>query len=140
MALDVGVSSPWAGGAGADCCESTRIRKLRDYQDVLPELSASGVHYAPFPVSCFGRLHAESAHHLELLARAAARRRGLGDFRPLLLRARQCLSVQVWRRASSMVVACLRSDRDDLAVLAAGMDPPGAAVPGGQEVRSLVAL
>ena len=41
------------------------------------------------------------------LARAAARRRGLADYRPLLRRAHANIGVQLWRRAAAMVKACL---------------------------------
>ena len=40
--LDIGIASPSAAGAGADCTESTRRRKLTKYGCLLQELLATG--------------------------------------------------------------------------------------------------
>ena len=45
---------------------------------------------------------------LMAIARRAARRRGLADFRPLLARARAAIGVALARRTARMVHACLR--------------------------------
>ena len=42
-ALDVGIMSPDACGAGSDCCEAMRQRKLRDYGAHLAGLAARGI-------------------------------------------------------------------------------------------------
>ena len=100
--------------------------KMRDYGPVLQELAATGVEYRPLPISAYGRLHLDTTRTLEALARTAARRRGLGDFRPLLAWARTNLRVQVWRRAASMVHACLLEAEHDDAHSAVGRDPSSA--------------
>eukprot|EP00973_Karenia_brevis_P003231 444819-Karenia_brevis.AAC.1 len=59
-ALDVGVCCPAAAGAGTDCVESMRQRKvarMRPYADVL---EAGGVEYRPVTFSCFGRPHPDA--------------------------------------------------------------------------------
>lgn len=105
---------------------------------VIPELAREGVRYLPFAVSCFGRLHPDAAHCLGVLARAAARRRGLADYRPLLARARTSLAVQIWRRAACMASACMAAGVEDAAMHLAGAEPPSAAHPADGELRLLL--
>ena len=57
--------------------------------------------------SYFQRTHLEADSVLLGLSVRAARRRGLRDYRPILKRARRAIGVQIWKRAASMVVACL---------------------------------
>ena len=59
-ALDIGVTSPDAAGAGADCCDAMHRRKHRDYATVLAELLQQGVTYRPMVWSAFGRAHPEA--------------------------------------------------------------------------------
>ena len=68
-ALDVGVCSPDASGAGADCCEAMWRSKRSHYADYAGEMQACGVTYAPLVISCYGRWHAESATFLDRIAR-----------------------------------------------------------------------
>ena len=44
---------------------------------------------------------------LDTIARVAARRRGLGDHRLLLRRAKGRIGVAIWRRAAAMIRSCL---------------------------------
>ena len=44
-ALDIGVTSPDAMGAGDDCCETTFARKRRDYSRFLREMEEEQGHY-----------------------------------------------------------------------------------------------
>ena len=108
-ALDIGVSSPDSSGAGDDCCESMRARKCNDYADYLLELQDNGVRYQPLTFSAYGRMHLETESVLLSLSLRAARRRGLRDHRPILKRACSAIGVQIWKRAASMVLACLPS-------------------------------
>ena len=108
-ALDIGVSSPDSTGAGDDCCESMRARKCNDYANYLPELQNNGVRYQPLTFSAYGRMHLETESVLLSLSLRAARRRGLRDHRPILKRACCAIGVQIWKRAASMVLACLPS-------------------------------
>jgi len=57
--------------------------------------------------SCYGRAHPEAVETLTALARTAARKRGLADYRPLLRRANATIAIQIWSRAAAMVQACL---------------------------------
>ena len=56
-AVDVGVFSPPAAGAGLDCVVTMHDRKLAAMAVHQATLSAAGVEYQPFAVSCWGRLH-----------------------------------------------------------------------------------
>ena len=47
LACDVGIASPEASGAGLDCVESMRVRKL--------ELEEQNVRYTPLVLSWYGR-------------------------------------------------------------------------------------
>ena len=69
MACDVGIASPEASGAGLDCVESMRVRKLEHSGErVLMELEEQNVRYTPLVPSCYGRLSTV----LTSLLRAAA--------------------------------------------------------------------
>jgi hypothetical protein len=109
-ALDVGVCSPEATGAGLDCCEAMYRRKLHNYRGILPELQARGIRYLPMVWSSYGRAHPEAENTLQLLARTAARRRGLRDWRCLLARTRRSVAVQLQRRLVAQLHACLHAD------------------------------
>ena len=106
-ALDVGIMSPDATGAGDDACAAMHDKKLKDYAAYREEMARNGVVYCPMAFSCYGRVHPEAASMMATLARATARRRGLADYRPLLRRAHANVAVQLWRRAAAMIRACL---------------------------------
>ena len=106
-ALDVGITSPDATGAGADCCEAMYRTKLDKYRPHFAALSAQEVRYMPLTFSCYGRLHPQTEVALDTIARVAARRRGFGDHQLLLRRAKGRIAVAIWRRAAAMVRSCL---------------------------------
>ena len=56
-ALDVGICSPDAAGAGNDCCENMRKRKMEDYGAYLDGMEQVGIIYLLLIFSCFGRIH-----------------------------------------------------------------------------------
>ena len=125
-ALDVGVVSPDAAASGSDCCAYMHDKKMRVYSAHLAEMEANGVTYRPLIWSAMGREHPETSVVLEALARAAARRRGLRDFRQLLWRTRTAIGVMLARRAVRMVRACLTAcDAHELDGLVAGRGPLG---------------
>ena len=70
-ALDVGVCSPGAAGAGLDCCSAMVRRKQQAYEPFLGELRERGVRYQPWIWSCYGRAHVDALEALQGLARAA---------------------------------------------------------------------
>ena len=107
-ALDIGIASPDAAGAGPDCTESMRRRKLTRYGRFLQELLATHVIYRPLIWSCYGREHADTTAVITAIARRAARRQGLADHRRLLTRFRAAVGVALARRSARMVHACLR--------------------------------
>ena len=106
-ALDIAVTSPDASGAGIDCCASMYDSKLRKYADHLQTLLDQNIVYKPLVFSAYGRAHPETEVILSILAQRAARRRGLYDHRALLRRACAAIGVSSWRRAATMVQACL---------------------------------
>ena len=123
-ALDIGVVSPDAGGAGRDCCDFMYKEKMQDYQRHLAELQEADIIYRPLIWSAWGRAHAETDAILEALARAAARRRGLRDHHQLLQRTRDAIGVMLVRRAVRMVRSCLASpEGDELNALVRGRGP-----------------
>ena len=74
-------------------------------------------------MSCYGRLHPESANVLERIAGQAARRLGVRDQRPLLRRARAALGVALCCRAAAMARACLpKLSQESVALLLGARD------------------
>jgi hypothetical protein len=114
VALDVGVCCPAAAGAGADCVEAMRRRKVHRMEPFAAELENGGIMYKPVVFSCFGRPHADAKKLIQGFARRLARRPGTEaavEERRLAARIGQ----QVWRRAARMVRRCLPSAADDAA-------------------------
>ena len=105
-ALDIGICSPDACGAGADCCDSMHDKKIHKYREFLNGRQGDDFIYCPLVFSCYGRIHPECVSILRNLAQGAARKRGLLDFRGLLSRVHRNIGVAIWRRAVSMVREC----------------------------------
>ena len=108
-ALDIGIASPYATGAGPDCCEAGYQRKLHDYRQFLDELTSEGIRYVPMLFSCFGRAHPEAMRVVVSLAASVARRRGIADTSPIVRKCLAWIGVRVQRRAAAMVRACMPS-------------------------------
>ena len=106
-ALDVGVASPWATGAGADACASMVRRKLRQSAPWAAEAREAGLDYVPVVFSALGRPHEEANAVMGRLARRAARRHGLGSPAVTLRRLRCRVGVEVVRRAVAVSRSCL---------------------------------
>ena len=105
-ALDVGVTSPDAAGAGADCTISMVNTKRSNYAAHEDELRAEGIQYLPVVWSAYGRPHPDASRVLLTLARGAARRRGEASFRGLARRWACKITAAIWRRGANMVLAC----------------------------------
>ena len=75
-ALDVGICSPNARGAGEDCLQTMLNRKNERMIPFESELDQAGVHYKPIIFSCYGRPHADAIKLISSLARRMARRSG----------------------------------------------------------------
>jgi hypothetical protein len=110
------------------------VEKLAHYGDHLEDMRRRGLRYLPLIFSCYGRAHPNSSATLELIARQAARRVGIGDHTVLLRRARANIGIALWRRAYAMTKACLpRLSREALLLLYGEMgdhnDEPDAALP-----------
>ena len=99
------------------------------------ELRQGGVRYQPMVWSSWGRAHLETQDTLQSLARAAARRRGLPDWRPLLQRARAAISVELQRRLVAQLRRCLPQDQDDESSPEAE-SPPRTRVPEDEELAA----
>ena len=116
-ALDVGIKSPEAGGAGEDCAEAMMQEKLQYYADVIPELERKGITYSPITFSCFGRRHGTTTKIMTQVAQRAARFRGLSSYKPLLRRWEATVSAEIWRRAAHMVRRCFPKPGPDSLML-----------------------
>ena len=125
-ALDIGVCSPDASGAGLDCCEVMWEKKRDHYAAHLDGMARRGQRYVPLVFSCYGRAHPDTEDSLELIARQAARRMGMADHAPLLRRTRAAVGVALCRRAAAMVRACLPKLSRDSAQLLYGCGDGGA--------------
>ena len=113
-ALDIGITSPDASGAGDDCCEAMFKRKRKDYKAYLEELEEHrDVIYKPMIWSTWGRAHPETQVMLESMAIIAARRRRLRDHRLILRRVKCAIGVQLARRAARMMFSCLPQLSDE---------------------------
>ena len=106
VALDIGIASPDAEGAGQDCTQSMVERKLRKYEAHSDVLDRQNITYRPLAFSCYGRLHPDTTATLRTLAHRIARRRGCsaGEWRFRRLRAK--LVTQIWARAGKVVRSC----------------------------------
>ena len=102
-ALDIGICSPDASGAGIDCCDTMHDKKIDKYRD---HLVGRDFIYCPLVFSCYGRVHPECMSILRCIAQGAARRRGILDFRGFLSRLHRNIGVAIWRRAAAMVHNC----------------------------------
>ena len=98
-ALDVGVASPDAAGAGVDSTVSMYERKRAVYAEHFPVLRNQGIQYAPVVWSAYGRPHPDASRVLLTLARQTARRRGETTFRGLARRWAARIAAAIWRRA-----------------------------------------
>ena len=107
-ALDIGVASPdsLAAVANGDALEAMRKRKLGEYRYLEADLRAAGLQYKPIPWSCWGREHPDTSVVLEALARRAARRRGVADWRAVLRQLRGDINARIARRAALMFRQC----------------------------------
>ena len=59
-ALDIGIMSLDATGAGDDCREAMYQKKMSDYAPYLRSLNRQGIRYKPLTFSCYGRGHPEA--------------------------------------------------------------------------------
>ena len=105
-ALDVGVASPDAAGAGDDCTQSMVASKRGTYAAHLDALGQAGIQYQPVVWSAYGRPHPDAKRILLTMARTASRRRGLESYRELANRWASRITTELWRRAARMVLAC----------------------------------
>ncbi len=122
-AMDIGIASPDAAGAGEDCCEAMYQGKMNKYEQHLPALTSRGIRYKPMVMSAYGRWHPDSLVTMEAIARRAARKRGFLDHRLLLRRSLASIGVLVWRRAAAMVRSCLPKPTAEEMALLFGHDP-----------------
>ena len=121
-ALDIGICSPHASGAGSDCCDTMHDKKIAKYKAHLSGQYGEIFMYSPLTFSCYGRVHPECCSVLRTLAHGAARKRGLLDFRGLLSRIHRNRGVASWRRAAAMVHNCTSSINESQRNLLNGRD------------------
>ena len=104
-ALDVGIISPAAQGAGADCVQSMVDRKNARIGPYRRELEDIGVEYRPVAFSCFGRPHGDAVRILQAMAKQHARRKGT-EMHTEMRRLMSKITTEIWRRAARMVRQC----------------------------------
>ena len=104
-ALDIGICCPDASNAGLDCCDTMYCSKVAKYSQFLNVQQE--FEYRPLVFSCYGRVHPEACSILKTIAKGAACRHGVIDFKSLLSRLYRNISVEIWRRAASMVYDCM---------------------------------
>ena len=104
-ALDVGICSPDAVGAGDDCVDTMYRGRAAPYEPHLDTLVRQHITYQPLIWSSYGRPHSQTTSILRTLTTRLTRRRGGhgGEWRYQRIRA--TIGVELMRRA----VACVRS-------------------------------
>ena len=106
--LDIGVTSPEAGGAGANYCAAMHRHRRHKCAPHLHELEVlRGAAYRPMIWSVFGRVFPESQPSLSTMVVKAARQRGLRDHRLVLRRICSAIGVAMARRAARMAHSCV---------------------------------
>ena len=106
-ALDLGVASPFAAGAGDDYCDTMHQRKMAKYEPYFEELAMEGIHYVPVIFSAFGRPHPQASVVMNNLASIAARKRGISDVEAIRRRLETWIGVRLQKRLAAMVINCL---------------------------------
>jgi hypothetical protein len=104
---------PEASGAGRDCTEALRRRKLREHQVYEEDMRRAGLTYVPMAWSAFGRPHDVAHAVLGNVARMAARRRGGTEAEVLRRRTAAAIGLEIARRSAKMVMACLPGGEDE---------------------------
>ena len=102
----MGVTSPDAASAGDDCTHAMVLDKCRTYVPHFDSLQRASIHYLPVVWSAYGRPHPDASKVLVTLARAVARRRGLGNFRGLARQWAARITTEVWRRGANKILVC----------------------------------
>jgi hypothetical protein len=109
-ALDIGICSPDAQHAGADCVVSMFQRKMEHYGPHLGALERQNIEYLPLIWSSYGRPHARTTAVLRTLSNRIARRRGTACSADVLHHLTASISVEIWRRAARQVISCWPGD------------------------------
>ena len=112
-ALDIGIASPDAERAGADCAVTRYAEKIERYSAYTAMLDAQNVAYQPLVWTAYGRPHPRTTAILRTLANRLARRRGCSDGEWRYRRLRAAVGVEIWRRAARQVMACWPACDDD---------------------------
>ena len=112
-------------------------RKRQSSAPFVDELRLGGLRHQPLVWSCYGRAHVEPLDTLQGLARTAARRLGMPDWRPLFHRARCAISVEIQRRIVAQVRRCMPGDPLDAS--APDVAPLRTRVPESEEEAAAVA-
>ena len=120
------VCSPFVINAGSDCCDTAFNRKRKDYHHILDELRYQGIEYKPLVFSAYGRPHADASHWLVFSAKAAARKRGISDFKQILSRVQRNIAVSIQRRLVGQIRACLPCKDVFLDEILSSLSPCGA--------------
>ena len=108
-AVDIGIKAPHATDAGPEPLNAMWSTKVAKYERHREDLELQGIVYEPLILSAYGRRHPNATNMLKLVAAKAARRRGLSSSARLFQWWCRAISLEVWRRAASMVHGCMRA-------------------------------
>ena len=82
------------------------LAKRGNYASHEDELRRAGIVHKPVVWSAYGRPHLDAIRVMIAIARNTARRRGVSNFRGLARGLAARITVELWRRAASMVLRC----------------------------------
>ena len=111
-ALDIGICSPDAQNAGADCADTMYLRKMAYYQPHFAALERQNIEYMPITWSCYGRPHARTTSALRTLSTRIARRRGTASASAIYTQLHASITTEIWRRVARQVASCWPGDGD----------------------------
>ena len=112
-AVDIGIASPHADRAGADCVQTMVNDKLRKYDPYSDVLARQGITYRPFCFSCYGRPHPDAISMLRDMVRRVSRRRACTAHKARFRRLLAKLTGLLWARLGRQCMACWPACLDD---------------------------
>ncbi len=105
-ALDIGIASPDAQHAGADCTQTMVNHKLDKYRPHFGALEQQNIEYKPICWSSYGRPHAHTLSVLRTLSRRISRRRGVASTSEVFKHLHGSITTEIWRKAAKQVFHC----------------------------------
>ena len=114
-AVDVGVASPHADRAGADCVQTMVNDKYAKYDPHAEALGRQGIACRPFCFSCYGRPHPDALAMLRDMVRRISRRRACTAHKARFRRLLAKLTGLLWARLGRQCMFCWPASSEDAA-------------------------